>query len=186
MKTESTEPEVPDVEPSDTDSQSETLVLSSLEQQHYEEIKRAEDDAKEAEEIYLDAKSEAKAAKEVWERSVERLRSLIRSGPGQQQRLPFVDDDPEEWRAVPIGDILNLTEKQAEKLEAAGVKTIGQFEELRAGQVDGYPDGLLSLDRVGQATVDQWEEQVVDWLAVNAREVPDEDEADDAEQEGDE
>ena len=64
--------------------------LSEFEREHYEQIKQLEVEALESEGIYLDAKSEAKATKEVWERQVDRLRSLIRSGPDTQKTLPLV------------------------------------------------------------------------------------------------
>jgi hypothetical protein len=86
--------------------------------------------------------------------------------------LPFPDDDvpAEEWKDVPISDAIKLTDKQFEKLEEVGVRTVGQFETLRSGQLDGYPDGLTSLKGVGKNTVDKWEDQMVEWLSANARE----------------
>ena len=86
---------------------------------------------------------------------------------------------PEAWEDVPISEVIELTPKQIEKLEAAGVKTMGQFEHLRSGQMDGYPDGLKSVKGVGQKTVDEWEEQALKWLFVNNRE-PEKEGTDDA------
>lgn len=71
---------------------------------------------------------------------------------------------------MPISDVLELTDKQFEKLEDAGVRTVGQFEHLRSGQKPDYPDGLRSLKGVGEKTVDAWEDQMVEWLSDNARE----------------
>lgn len=78
--------------------------------------------------------------------------------------------DYEVAKADAIGSVLELTDKQAEKLEEAGINTVGQFEHLRTGQMDGYPDGLRSLKGVGQKTVDAWEDQMVEWLSVHSRE----------------
>ena len=71
------------------EAEAEEIQFSELERQHYEAIKVAETDALESEESYLDAKSAAKAAKESWERKVERLRQMIRQGPDPQRELPF-------------------------------------------------------------------------------------------------
>ncbi len=140
-------------------------------------MRRAEEEAERA-------AKDAKAAKKAWEVKVEILRSLVRNGPSKQPSLPGMDaptedpfaepapegeedldtpaEDYSEWQALPITDAIKLTEKQREKLEAAGVKTIKDFEFLRSGQNPAYPDGLLSLDRVGEATIDKWEEEIVE------------------------
>ena len=157
--------------------------LSEFEREHYEQIKQLEVEALESEGIYLDAKSEAKATKEVWERQVDRLRSLIRSGPDTQKTLPFGDDvepSADAWKETPIADVIELTAKQVEKLTAAGVENAGQFEELRSGLQKDYPDGLLSLNGVGAATIDKWEEQVIEWLYQNVREDEPADDTDEA------
>jgi hypothetical protein len=65
---------------------------------------------------------------------------------------------------------LKLTAKQREKLEEIGIKTVGQFEFLRAGNDPVYPDGLRSVKGFGAATVDAFENDIVNWLAANARE----------------
>jgi len=57
-----------------------------------------------------------------------------------------------------------------EKLEEIGIKTVGQFEFLRAGNDPCYPDGLRSVKGFGAATVDAFENDIVNWLAANARE----------------
>ena len=48
-----------------------------------------------------------------------------------------------------------------EKLEGAGVTTIGELEDLRGGA------GLTSIGGIGQATADKIEEQVLEWLSEN-------------------
>jgi hypothetical protein len=100
---------------------------------------------------------------------VEVLRQLIRRGPDSQLPLPFAEESEQEpddaWKQVPIADVLELTDKQAEKLQEAGIKTVGDFELLRAGE------GITSLKGVGQATADAWENNMLDWLAVNSRPV---------------
>lgn len=161
------------------ESEAADIQLSELERKHYEAIKFAETDALEAEGVFLDAKSEAKAAKEIWERKVERLRQMIRQGLDPQQELPFEDEEheTEAWKSVLIVDVLELTDKQKETLAEAGIVTVEQFETLRAGE------GITSLPGVGQTTSDKWEDQMLDWLATNAREDSDEDESGDDDEE---
>ena len=161
-------------QPEDTEAIEETPEppsLSALEHEHYQQIQEAEQQAFEAEEEFEDANTVAKMLKKRWESRVEVLRQLIRRGPDSQLPLPFGEDsdaEPEEaWKQVPILDVLQLTDKQAEKLVDAGINTVGDFELLRAG------DGTTSLKGIGQATADAWEENMLDWLAVNSR--PDED-----------
>ena len=60
--------------------------------------------------------------------------------------------------------MLELSEKQAETLVEAEILTIEQFETLRAGA------GITSLSGIGEATAEKWEDQMLDWLAANARE----------------
>lgn len=154
--------------------------LSTLEHEHYLQIQEAEQQAFEAEEQYEGANTVAKMLKKRWESRVEVLRQLIRRGPDSQLPLPFGEDgeaEPEDaWKAVPINDVLQLTDKQAEKLLDAGIRTVGDFELLRAG------DGITSLKGIGQATADAWEDNMLDWLAVNSRPAAD-DQSEDSEPE---
>lgn len=148
----------------------EAVPLSELERSHYDEIRTLEIQASESEEEFDIASAQAKALKKRWEGKVEVLRSVIRRGVDDQQRLPFGDDDedmagPEDaWKIVAVGDVLELTDKQAEMLKTAGILTVEHFENLRAG------DGITSLPRIGEAIADKWEDQMLDWLAENARE----------------
>lgn len=76
----------------------------------------------------------------------------------------FSDEDG-DWRSVPIGEAISLTEKQVETLSEAGVVTVEDFENLRAGSHKDYPGGLRDLPRIGDATVDKWETEIVGWMA---------------------
>lgn len=150
--------------------------FSDRRQAHYDEICRLNEECLTAGYEYEDRKADANHAKKRYELLQNKLNSLIAQGANPQRELPFADpeepkQEPKEtWKDVPIGEVLQMTDKQAEKLEAAGIKTVGQFEHLRSGQMDGYPDGLRSVKGVGEKTVDAWEDQIVDWLSVNARE----------------
>lgn len=140
--------------------------LCDLEREHYDQIRSLEGEAYTAEEEFDVANSEAKVAKKIWEGKVERLRQLIRFGPDPQRSLPFGDDEnpAEAWRIVAIDTVIEATDKQLEKLQESGILTVEHFENLRAGE------GLTSLTGIGQATAEKWEEQMLDWMAVNARE----------------
>ncbi len=159
--------------------------LSELEREHYEAIKDANCRVSSAQWDYDVAKGKAKEAKERLELVSLELSNLITEGPRRhdpQKKLPFDAASPEatpadepgepsvEWQKTPITEILTLTEKQRDKLEEAGIWTIGQFEHMRGGRRADYPDGLRSIKGVGEKTVDKWEDEVVEWLAKNARE----------------
>lgn len=150
--------------------------LSELEREHYEDILRLNRNVKLAQMKYDIAKGEAKAKKEELECLSLELSNLIADGPRKpdpQKELPFSGDesgDFRNWDLCPITEALKLTTKQREKLEEIGIKTVGQFEFLRAGNDPVYPDGLRSVKGFGAATVDAFENDIVNWLAANARE----------------
>jgi hypothetical protein len=149
--------------------------MSDLKQKHYDAICSLNLKVQQARIVYEDVKAEAAAEKRRYESLQEQLNSLISQGANPQRELAFPEHakeepNPEAWKDVPISEVIELTPKQIEKLEAAGVKTMGQFEHLRSGHMDGYPDGLKSVKGVGQKTVDEWEEQALKWLFVNNRE----------------
>lgn len=151
-------------------------LLNEFEREHYEEILRLNRDVKFAQMKYDIAKGEAKAKKEELECLSLELSNLIADGPRKpdpQQELPFdaaESGDFRNWDLVPITEALKLTTKQREKLEEIGIKTVGQFEFLRAGNDPVYPDGLRSVRGFGAATVYAFENDIVNWLAANARE----------------
>lgn len=112
------------------------------------------------------AKEDASEAKKTYDGLVSQLNILIHRGPDLQATLPFNNaTDPtnggedESWRDATVIDALSLSPGQYSKLEEAGVTTIGQLEDLRAG------DGLASIKGFGQATVDAIEDAVINWLA---------------------
>jgi hypothetical protein len=150
--------------------------LSELKHDHYEEILRQNREVKIAQMRYDIAKSEAKAKKEELECLSMELSNLIADGPQKanpQKELPFdaaESGDHRKWDMMPITEALKLTAKQREKLAEIGIKTVGQFEFLRAGSDPVYPDGLRSVKGFGAATVDAMENDIVNWLQVNARE----------------
>lgn len=172
-----------DGEVMEAEAKPEPKPLSELERDWLEKIKHVNLTVLSAQSEYDRCKADASHAKKRLEELQNRLNDLIADGPNPQRSLPFKDDhddaiepDPAEaWRDVPISDVIELTDKQFEKLEDIGVRTVGQFEHLRSGQMPDYPDGLRSVKGVGAKTVDKWEDQVVDWLAANARQAdPDE------------
>jgi hypothetical protein len=163
--------EVIDAEFEIVPDESDTL-MSELEREHYDEILRLNRDVKLKQMKYDIAKGEAKARKEDLECASLELSNLIADGPRKpdpQKELPF--SEPQDWETAPITEALKLTAKQREKLEEIGIKTVGQFEFLRAGRDPVYPDGLQSVKGFGAATVDAFENDIVEWLAANAREV---------------
>lgn len=150
--------EVENTNPDDQDA----AEMSALERKHYERIQDLEKHCETLEEDFEEKNAAAKLAKKLLESAVEQLRAVIRKGPDTQGELPF-DEVDSEWEQTPIGEALDLTDKQLEKLEDAGVKTVGEFERLRAGTVE-YPNGLRDIKGVGEALIDKWEEQILDFL----------------------
>ena len=150
--------------------------MSQLELEHYHEIIRLNKEVKLKQYKYDAAKAEAKFCKEDLDCAAMELSTLIADGPQKpdpQKELPFAateSGDKPNWELTPITDALKMTAKQREKLEEIGIKTVGQFEFLRAGRDPIYPDGLRSIKGFGAATVDAFENDIVNWLGVNARE----------------
>lgn len=150
--------------------------MSQLELEHYHEIIRLNKEVKLKQYKYDAAKAEAKFCKEDLDCAAMELSTLIADGPQKpdpQKELPFAaadSGDKPSWELTPITDALKMTVKQREKLEEIGIKTVGQFEFLRAGRDPIYPDGLRSIKGFGAATVDAFENDIVNWLSVNARE----------------
>ena len=160
---------------SDADADS---ILDELKREHYEDILRLNRNVKLAQMRYDIAKGEAKAKKEELDCLSLELSNLIANGPQKpdpQKELPFSDSESGShagnWELTPITEALKLTAKQREKLEEIGIKTVGQFEFLRAGRDPLYPDGLRSVKGFGAATVDAFENDIVEWLGKNSREV---------------
>lgn len=167
--------------PKETPTQS----LSDAERDHYEAIIQKQREVAAAQLDYDITKEQAAGKKKWLELVANHLSCLIADGPQRpdpQKKLPFDAASPEatpadepgepsvEWQKTPITEILTLTDKQRDKLEEAGIWTIGQFEHVRGGRHVDYPDGLRSIKGVGEKTVDKWEDEVVEWLAKNARE----------------
>lgn len=141
-----------------------TPVMSGREAEHYREIRSLESTCDRLEGEYEAARSSASAAKSLWSEAVSRLRECIRRGPDPQLALPLAGD----FMSTDIREVLKLTEKQAEALAECGIYTVQDFEDVRAGNV---PDvqGITDVPGVGQATADKWEDQILDWIAKQAK-----------------
>jgi DNA uptake protein ComE-like DNA-binding protein len=141
--------------------------MPELEKQHYEDIKKLNVLVNDAAREHDIKKFEAKSAKEHLEGLQCRLSLLITEGPQKpdpQKELPF----DEAWKQTPIEQAIEVTVKQLEKLHEAGITTVIQFETERAGE------RFTSVKGIGEKAVEKWEEQMLDWMAVNAREGGDE------------
>lgn len=139
--------------------------MPELEKEHYESIKKLSLLVGEAASEHDMKKIDAKAAKEHLEGLQMRLYCLINEGPRKpdpQKELPFI-----EWQQVPIENAITVTEKQLEKLHEGGIKTVIEFETERAG------NRFASIKGIGEKAVEKWEEQILGWMAVNAREPDD-------------
>lgn len=139
--------------------------FSEIEREHYTKIKTLERKCASLETDYESDKATAAASKKRWEKAISDLRTCIQRGPDDQKQLPFKED----WRTKPIVEAIDLTAKQEEKLEELKIVTVEQFENLRAGKVTGFPNGLIDVDGWGRQTVDKLEDAIVDWMTHNAR-----------------
>lgn len=167
------DPGYDDVSVDDSDAEKDELWHA-----HYDEICELHRDVRDAELDYSCAKDVANESKKRLEKLQADLSNLIARGPKRpdpQMQLPFGDDEPESddranpdwWRDVPIREVLDLTDKQYEKLDGAGITTFGRFEDVRAGQDQDYPRGLRSIKGVGEKAVDEWEAAVLLWWGRN-------------------
>jgi len=135
--------------------------MSDRESEHYREIRSLESTCDRLEGEYEAARSSASAAKSLWSEAVSRLRECIRRGPDPQLGLPLADD----FRSAEIGFALTLTKRQAEILEEAGIVTVHDYESVRWGKDKRFPNGLADVPGVGQALIEKWEEELLDYIA---------------------
>jgi hypothetical protein len=135
--------------------------MSDIERRFCREVRDLERKCEVLEAEHEVAKAQASIAKKKLDEAVASLRATIRRGPSTQTELLFAS---EGWGKTPIEHALTLSGKQLEILREADVATVDDFEALRAGKIQGYPRGLLDLPRVGQATVDKWEDEILDWI----------------------
>lgn len=154
----------------------EGVFISQLEANHRHEIGRLTHRRFVLAKREAELKEELKAVKADGDLLTNRILRMLRDGP----QAPLFEEENlthEECLKTPIREVITATELQLEQLEAVGVKTLGDFEKLRAGELDGYPDGIKSIKGMGQAKVDKWENEVLDWLAEH--QAPDQDGQDD-------
>lgn len=78
--------------PAEAEPQADSLPAHVRE--HYDAIREKERDVRELEWACLEAKREAKDAKEEFDLADKSLRDLIRRGPDPQRKLPLKDDEP--------------------------------------------------------------------------------------------
>lgn len=72
------------------------------------------------------------------------------------------DRNADWWKGVPVEEAIPcLTARMKDVLEDAGIKTMGQFEDLRGGE------GIVSLSGFGRATADKLEAWALEWLTEN-------------------
>ena len=111
-------------------------------------------------------KDKTSAAKKFSDELGKELSGLISRGPDSQLELAFGGDGDQdsgadgddEWEAVPIEKALALSASQLEKLEGAGVRTMGELEAFRADP------GLSSIKGFGEKSITKIEEQILDWF----------------------
>lgn len=144
---------------------------------HYAKIREQEYKCRQLELAVSETKEAYVAAKDTLKEAVARLRMLIRGGPDEQLQLALEDGDPvdaefegrgeAEWdrilRTTRIEDAIPLHRAERDAFAAMGIETVKQFEDLRAGKIDGYPRGLVSVKGFGKAKITKYENAILDW-----------------------
>lgn len=147
------------------------------------ELDAARDELAEAAIEFSHVKTIHKAAKDRFDNAVENMASIAGRGP---QSTPLFDGrggdgestatqppqagasemsestttaDPNAWRKEPI-ESLGLPPKLTDRLEEAGISTIGELEDKR-----GSRDGLRGISGIGPAKVTVIEDAVIGWLS---------------------
>lgn len=139
--------------------------MPDAERKHYEDILNLNVLVEDAATEHDIKKSQAKAAKEHLEGLQFRLSRLISEGPQKpdpQKELPF--KEAPAWQEVPIEQAIEITAKQLEKLHEAGIKTVIEFENERGG------NRFADVKGIGEKALEKWEDQILAWMSVNARE----------------
>jgi len=100
-----------------------------------------------AERQYLALKEEATNAKKAWEGLVLELQAIIDDGASGQMRLPLAGDGDDAWRDETMQS-LGVTGKLLEKLQDAGIRTLGDWtdwygEGLARKPIKGLGDAML-------------------------------------------
>src|SRR5262245_8616931 len=149
----------------ETETTEEPKMVPTHVREHYDAIRQKEQSVRELERLFLDAKRQAKSAKEDFEAADLQLRNLIADGLDPQTKLPFLaertQEDPDAWRSAPIEELV-LPPKLKEKLIASGIETIGQLEDFRAEVSEAravWPKGINT------AKVTAIENAVLAWLS---------------------
>jgi hypothetical protein len=153
--------------PSDPPEQ-DTAEDHSVDHVRMQKILEQEAKVRELEVSYKTCQEETKDARQELSAAIAFLRRLIRGEVEYQAELDFGDDgEPtqQSWdellESTQIQDVVSLTKQQRKKLEDHGVRTLKQFEQLRAGDLPGY-SGYLS-DMFNESIADKLEDGVLDW-----------------------
>lgn len=143
------------------------VILTPQEATHYAAIREKEREVAELEEAMQEAAEQHKTARKAFEAADTALRRLIHEGPARadpQKTLPFPNDGegeytaPEAWQWASLSSLQGLSEHEQALLVDAGIETLGQLEDLRAGA------GLQSIKGIGEATASKIEEAMLQWL----------------------
>jgi hypothetical protein len=136
------------------------LLRKIREQQHFIEALELELTEKQRE--CRGIKSQQKAAQ-------AQLRRLIDGQAEDQLELPLTDEDAEEsddepspWRHVPVAELIVASDKQFDRLKAAGIETLGELLDYRDGNF-----GLHGIPGIARSVSDRWEKQVDEWISAN-------------------
>lgn len=97
---------------------------------HYDEIRQMTRVVRQLEEVVVETKKRAKAAKDDYDEAASQLIYLIERGPDPQGTLFDTRQHAESWRALRIADELDdLSPATIQILEDAGIKTLGGLAE---------------------------------------------------------
>lgn len=128
-----------------------------LEQAHYDEIKQTEVWVHQLEYAEELAKRQYDTAKRRLKEGTVGLRNLIHAGPGDQPRLPGMDQErmqretpPKRWEELPIGFAIH-DKRDSTALIEFGIETIGQLAKYTNG--GGKLIAIGGVDEHGEARI---------------------------------
>lgn len=102
---------------------------------HYEKIKEMNEHVIELGGVAEEKRKDARNAREDYQQAMVALNELIAGGPDPQMRLAF--RDVEDYRDVPVEDVVHIKPSVREKLMDSGVLTLGEIVSQDVSKIPG-------------------------------------------------
>lgn len=151
--------------------------VDTIEWEHHKRCVKLAQEIESLDSQYRYLKDQAKEVGSELKTKQSRLARMTAKGP---EKLPLFDaakkavkkteeEMPLEggWRIALLANVLDpKADKSAiQKFEDAGVRTVGEFEDLRSKHANG--DWFTAISGIGRAKADKIETKLLDWIAQN-------------------